>query len=193
MPPRGTLWPASQRSNRQRYLSAAGRVPHETMSPSKWAAPRGGNSSRRIPPVPPPMSALSWSSRVQRWQSLPPSSRSSKPQREQSNVREKSAHEAQTGTPTGARADLSHDCPASHELGPEKPSYRGHPNLSQSHGKQWAQISSNELEEIEGTRTATGARFQMTIRYGMLGVVLFEAVLLLEAAGSRYFGLSSVR
>jgi hypothetical protein len=62
-----------------------------------------------------------------------------------------------------------------------------------AHGKQWAQISSNELEEIEGTRTATGARFQMTIRYGMLAAVLFEAVLLLEAAGSRYFDLSSVR
>ncbi|MGA8789886.1 MAG: hypothetical protein WB535_13145, partial [Paenarthrobacter sp.] len=59
-----------------------------------------------------------------------------------------------------------------------------------AHGKLWAQISSNELQEVEGTRTATGAQFQMTIRYGMLAALLFETVQLLETAGSRYADLS---
>lgn len=59
-----------------------------------------------------------------------------------------------------------------------------------AHGKMWAQLASNELQEVEGTRTATGAQFQMTIRYGMLAAVLFEAVQLLEIAGARYIELS---
>ncbi|MCY0905772.1 hypothetical protein [Arthrobacter sp. H14-L1] len=59
-----------------------------------------------------------------------------------------------------------------------------------AHGKVWAQLASNELQEVAGTRTGTGAQFQMTIRYGMLAVVLFEAVQLLEAAGARYVELS---
>jgi hypothetical protein len=42
------LWPASQRSNRQRYSSAAGRVPHETMCPCMWAGPAmAGGRGRR--------------------------------------------------------------------------------------------------------------------------------------------------
>lgn len=59
-----------------------------------------------------------------------------------------------------------------------------------AHGKLWAQIASHELQEVEGTRTETGAHFQMTIRYGMLAAVLFEAVQLLETAGKRYMELS---
>lgn len=59
-----------------------------------------------------------------------------------------------------------------------------------AHGKQWAQLASNDLDVIEGTRTATGAQFQMTIRYGMLAAVLFEAVQLVESAGTRYVELS---
>ncbi|MET3175981.1 UNVERIFIED_ORG: hypothetical protein ABIB52_003854 [Arthrobacter sp. UYCu721] len=59
-----------------------------------------------------------------------------------------------------------------------------------AHGKLWAHIASHELQEVEGTRTATGAHFQMTIRYGMLAAVLFEAVQLLETAGIRYRELS---
>lgn len=61
-----------------------------------------------------------------------------------------------------------------------------------AHGKQWAQLASHELQEVEGTRTETGAQFQMTIRYGMLAVVLYEAVQLLETAETRCHGLSSV-
>ncbi|MCO4263770.1 hypothetical protein NG697_12695 [Pseudarthrobacter sp. MDT3-26] len=59
-----------------------------------------------------------------------------------------------------------------------------------AHGKVWAQTSTNELQEIEGTRTATGAQFQMTIRYGMLAALLLEAIQLLETAGARYIELS---
>jgi hypothetical protein len=59
-----------------------------------------------------------------------------------------------------------------------------------AHGKQWAQLASNDLDMVEGTRTATGARFQVTIRYGMLAALLFEAVQLMEAAGARYVELS---
>lgn len=59
-----------------------------------------------------------------------------------------------------------------------------------AHGKVWAQTSSNELQEVSGSRTETGAQFQMTIRYGMLAALLFEAVQLLETAGARYIELS---
>ncbi len=59
-----------------------------------------------------------------------------------------------------------------------------------AHGKQWAQLASHEWEEIEGTRTATGTQFRMTIRYGVLAVVLFEAVQMLQVAGARYIELS---
>jgi hypothetical protein len=59
-----------------------------------------------------------------------------------------------------------------------------------AHGKQWAHLASNDLDVVEGTRTATGAKFQMTIRYGMLAAVLFEAVQLLETAGARYVELA---
>lgn len=60
-----------------------------------------------------------------------------------------------------------------------------------AHGKQWAQLASHELKEVEGTRTPTGAQFQMTIRYGMLAAVLLEAVQMLQVAGARYMELSS--
>ncbi|MFF2298532.1 hypothetical protein [Arthrobacter sp. NPDC058127] len=59
-----------------------------------------------------------------------------------------------------------------------------------AHGKSWAQLASNELQEVEGTRTATGAQFQMTIRFGMLAAVLFEAVQMLEVACVRYVVLA---
>jgi hypothetical protein len=59
-----------------------------------------------------------------------------------------------------------------------------------AHGKVCAQTSTNELQEVEGTRTATGAQFQMTIRYGMLAALLLEAIQLLETAGARYIELS---
>lgn len=59
-----------------------------------------------------------------------------------------------------------------------------------AHGKQWAQIASNEIEEIENTRTETGAQFRMTIRYGMLAAVLHETVQLIETAGTLYVNLS---
>lgn len=60
-----------------------------------------------------------------------------------------------------------------------------------AHGKLWAHLASHELQEVGGTRTETGAHFRMTIRYGMLTAVLFEAVQLLETAGKRYIELSS--
>lgn len=59
-----------------------------------------------------------------------------------------------------------------------------------AHGKQWAQLASNDLDVVEGSRTETGAQFHMTISYGMLAAILFEAVQLLETAGFRYVELS---
>lgn len=59
-----------------------------------------------------------------------------------------------------------------------------------AHGKQWAQLASHELQEVEGTRTETGSHFQMSIRYGMLAAILFEALQLLEEAAARYVELS---
>jgi hypothetical protein len=59
-----------------------------------------------------------------------------------------------------------------------------------AHGKMWAQIAINDLKEVDSTRTETGAQFRMTIRYGMLAAVLFEAVQLIETAGARYVELS---
>ena len=61
-----------------------------------------------------------------------------------------------------------------------------------AHGKLWAQLASHELQEVEGTRTDTGAHFRMTIRYGMLAAVLFEAVQLAEVAAQRYLELSGL-
>jgi hypothetical protein len=59
-----------------------------------------------------------------------------------------------------------------------------------AHGKSWAQLASNELQEVQGTRSATGAKYQMTIRFGMLAAVLFEAVQMLEVASIRYIVLA---
>ena len=61
-----------------------------------------------------------------------------------------------------------------------------------AHGKEWAHLASHERQEVEGTRTETGAQFRMTIRYGMLAAVLYEAVQLFETAGTRYHELSSL-
>ncbi len=55
-----------------------------------------------------------------------------------------------------------------------------------AHGKQWAQIASHQLDEIGDTRTETGATFRVSIRYGMLAVLLLEAVQLIESASARY-------
>lgn len=62
-----------------------------------------------------------------------------------------------------------------------------------AHGKNWAQIASNELEEMENTRTETGAQFRMTIKYGLLATVLFETVELLETAATRYVELAMAK
>ncbi|WP_400158535.1 hypothetical protein [Arthrobacter sp. BPSS-3] len=59
-----------------------------------------------------------------------------------------------------------------------------------AHGKMWAHLASNEIEEIPGTKTATGAQYVMTINFGMLAVVLYEGVQLLEVAASRYLKLA---
>lgn len=59
-----------------------------------------------------------------------------------------------------------------------------------AHGKMWAHLASNEIEEIPGTKTATGAQYSMTINFGMLAVVMYEAIQLLEAAGERYAELA---
>ncbi|TLM83644.1 hypothetical protein FDW83_09295 [Pseudarthrobacter sp. NamE2] len=59
-----------------------------------------------------------------------------------------------------------------------------------AHGKMWAHLASNEIEEIPGTQTSTGAQYVMTINFGMLAVVLYEAVQLLEVAGLRYLNLA---
>ncbi|MFD0044924.1 hypothetical protein ACFVGV_07020 [Pseudarthrobacter scleromae] len=59
-----------------------------------------------------------------------------------------------------------------------------------AHGKMWAQIESNELREVESTKTETGSQYRMTIRYGMLAPALLETMQLLEAAAGRYVYLS---
>lgn len=62
-----------------------------------------------------------------------------------------------------------------------------------AHGKQWAQIASQQLDEIADTRTEIGATFRVSIRYGMLAVVLRASVQLVEAAMNRYMDLLSPR
>lgn len=59
-----------------------------------------------------------------------------------------------------------------------------------AHGKLWAQVASHQMNEMPGTKTDVGATFLVTISYGMLAVVLFEAVQLIETAGSRYIELA---
>lgn len=59
-----------------------------------------------------------------------------------------------------------------------------------AHGKLWAQVASHDLDEIKETRSAIGAEFRVTIRYGMLALVLFETLQLIEAAYGRYAALS---
>jgi hypothetical protein len=58
-----------------------------------------------------------------------------------------------------------------------------------AHGKLWAQVVSHDLNEMEGTRTDVGATFRVTIKFGMVAVLLFEAVQLIEVAGTRYIEL----
>ncbi len=58
-----------------------------------------------------------------------------------------------------------------------------------AHGKMWAQIESNELREVESTKTETGSQYRMTIRYGMLAPALLETMQLLEVAAARYVQL----
>lgn len=58
-----------------------------------------------------------------------------------------------------------------------------------AHGKLWAQVASHDLEEIGETRSDIGAQFRVTIRYGMLALVLYEALGLIEAAYGHYAAL----
>ncbi|MDP9999067.1 hypothetical protein [Pseudarthrobacter sulfonivorans] len=60
-----------------------------------------------------------------------------------------------------------------------------------AHGKLWAQIASHQMDELADTRNENGATFKMVIQYGMLAVLLFEAVQLIEAAGGRYVDLAT--
>lgn len=60
-----------------------------------------------------------------------------------------------------------------------------------AHGKLWAQVASHDLDEIRETRSDIGAEFRVTIRYGMLALVLYEALQLIEAAYGRYTALSA--
>ena len=62
-----------------------------------------------------------------------------------------------------------------------------------AHAKLWAQAASNQLDEMSGTRTDTGATYRVTIKFGMVAALLFEAVQLIEAAGARYIELGTVR
>jgi hypothetical protein len=62
-----------------------------------------------------------------------------------------------------------------------------------AHGKNWAQIASNELKEMEKTQTATGAQYHMSINYGILATVLFETVELLETATVRFVELAMAK
>lgn len=58
-----------------------------------------------------------------------------------------------------------------------------------AHGKLWAQIESNELKEVDNTKTETGSQYRVTIRYGMLAPALLETMQLLEVAAGRYVEL----
>lgn len=59
-----------------------------------------------------------------------------------------------------------------------------------AHAKVWAQLASNDLAEVDGSRTETGATYLMTIKYGILAAVLLEAMKLLEATAMRYLVLA---
>lgn len=59
-----------------------------------------------------------------------------------------------------------------------------------AHAKVWAQLASHQLDEIADTRTDTGATFEVSIKYGMLAVLMHEAVQLIEVAGVRYMDLA---
>lgn len=59
-----------------------------------------------------------------------------------------------------------------------------------AHGKVWAQLASNRMDEITDSRTETGATYRVTIRYGIVAFLLLEAFQLLEAAGARYLELN---
>lgn len=59
-----------------------------------------------------------------------------------------------------------------------------------AHGKQWATLTSNELEELQRTANDLGAEFRITISYGSLAVVLEATASLLQAACERYSELA---
>ncbi|MFK0009280.1 hypothetical protein ACIQTZ_19750 [Paenarthrobacter sp. NPDC090520] len=60
-----------------------------------------------------------------------------------------------------------------------------------THGKQWAQISSHVVQELDGTRTELGgAHAQLGLHYGLFALVLSEAVQMLEEAAVRYVVLA---
>lgn len=61
-----------------------------------------------------------------------------------------------------------------------------------AHGKIWAQVASHDLDEIKETRSQVGATFRVTIRYGMLALVLYETLQLIEAAYGRYTSLAAL-
>jgi hypothetical protein len=60
-----------------------------------------------------------------------------------------------------------------------------------AHGKQWAHVASHDLREIADTRTDVGATFFMTPKYGMMAVLLYESLQLLEVARDRYVELAA--
>ena len=59
-----------------------------------------------------------------------------------------------------------------------------------AHGKLWSNVVSHNLDALEGTRTATGATYRVTIKYGMLHVLLYESVQLIDVAAQRYVELA---
>lgn len=59
-----------------------------------------------------------------------------------------------------------------------------------AHGKQWATLMSNELEEIARTATDLGAEFRITVSYGSLAVVMASTLKLIKAACERYSHLA---
>lgn len=61
-----------------------------------------------------------------------------------------------------------------------------------AHGMSWADFVSHRMDEVPGTETNVVPTFTVTVQYGMLAVLLFEAVQLIETAGRRYGELASM-
>lgn len=59
-----------------------------------------------------------------------------------------------------------------------------------AHGKQWATLMSNELDEIARTANDLGAAFKITISYEKFALVMKSAEHLIQAACTRYTELA---